>query len=128
MESNKNQQGTTIIMLLVFMIIAITVISSSIMLSLGNSFSTMKIEQGTVAAQLAESGLENGILRLLRDPTYTGETFSPATNQTVVITVSGSTTKIITSTATIGSFQRSFQADIQIQNGTYIITAYKEIF
>ena len=68
------KSGQALVTLLVFMIIAVTITSSAVMIIILNSKGSYRFQDGLVAYQIAESGAENAILRLLRNPDYTGET------------------------------------------------------
>ncbi len=126
---NKNffyKKGQALLMLLVFSIIGITVTSAATVLVLTNSANAQKVEGGTVAHQIAESGMENALLRLLRNPFYTGETLS-VDGGTAVITVTGSNPYTITSVGSKNDFSRTIQVVLNY-NGTMTITSWKEIF
>ena len=120
----KNTQGQALLTFLIFVLISLTITSAASVVSLINSQSSQKIEQGTITAQAAESGVENALLRLLRDPSYSGETLSIGTS-TVVVTISGST---ITSVATNGNFKRQIQVITSYTNNVLTITSWKELF
>ena len=83
------KRGQTLLMLMVFLIIAVTVTSAAASLILVNTANTQKMEGGTIAFQVAESGIENALLRLLRNPNYTGENDLPIGNGTADISVAG---------------------------------------
>lgn len=121
-----NKKGQTLIMLLVFMIVAITVTSAATILILLNSSGAQKYEGGTVTYMVAESGMENAILRLLRNPFYTGETL-PVNGGTAVISVTGSNPYTITSIGSKDGFSRTIQVVVNY-NGNMTITSWKEIF
>lgn len=113
-------------MLLVFMIIAITVTGAATSLILINSRNTQKMEGGQIAFQIAESGIENGLLRLLRNPNYTGENNLNLGDGTADITVTGSNPYTITSTGTSGNFTRTIQVNVNY-NGSMTINSWREI-
>ena len=113
-------------MLLVFMIIAITVTTAATTLILVNSANTQKMEGGIIAYSVAESGIENGLLRLLRNPFYTGETLTLAEG-TATITVTGSNPYTITSTGESGNFIRVIQVVVNY-NENMTISSWREIF
>ncbi|SRR5258706_9951627 len=69
---HQNQNGNILITLLIFMLVATIVISASVALIITNSTSVSKIEQGQMAYQAAESGLEEAVIQLLRNPSYSG--------------------------------------------------------
>ena len=120
------QKGQALLMLLVFMIIAITVTSAATILILVNSRNTQKMEGGEIALHAAESGMENGLLRLLRNPFYTGENDLLIGSGTVDITVTGNNPYTITSTATNGNFTRTLQVVVNY-NGNMTINSWREI-
>src|ERR1700722_5696827 len=75
--SNFNlERGQALITLLFFAIVGITVTSAAVVMILVNSLSGTKQQQGDIAYDIAQSGAENGLIRLLRDPSYTGETLA----------------------------------------------------
>lgn len=113
-------------MLLVFMIIAITVTSAATTLILVNSSNTQKMEGGTVAYHLAESGIENSLLRLLRNPNYAGETLN-INEGTATITVTGSNPYTITSIGRNGNFSRTLQVVVNY-NGNMTLSSWREVF
>jgi hypothetical protein len=125
-------RGQALITLLFFTAIGITVISAAVAMTLVNSLSVSKQQQGEVAYEIAQSGLDNGLIRLLRSPnTYTGETL-PVGSGSATITASGSGTSgdpyIVTSTGTIGLFIRKVQATVTYENDLLTVTSQKEIY
>ncbi len=121
------KKGQALIMLLVFIIIGITVTSAAVAIMIINSTSAQKAESGTVAFQIAESGIENALLRLLRDPTYTGETNLPIGDGSSSISVIGSNPYTITATGVNGNFTRKLEAVVNY-NGIMNIISWREIY
>lgn len=91
-----------------------------------NSKSLTKLQEGTISHDVAETGLENALLRVLRDPNYTGETLLVDT-ATVVITVTGNNPKTITAVSSNGNFKRTMQSQMTYTNGYYTFSGWKEI-
>lgn len=120
------QKGQALVTLLFFVLISLTITTSAIIIIIANSISAGKIEQGTASYYSAESGIENALLRLLRDPNYSGETLTIG-GATVVTTVSGSNPKTIVSTSQEGSFKRKISALATYSNGYYTISSWKEL-
>lgn len=102
------KKGQVLVMLLVFMTVAITVTAASVALSIGSSQGVSKMEVSDMAFAAAESGIENALMRLLRNPGYTGETLTVA-DATATITVTGTNPVIITSIGESGGFVRRVQ-------------------
>lgn len=127
-DYNKMQRGQALVTLLFFAIIGITVTSASVAMVLTNSLGGTKLQQGSIAYQIAESGIENAKLRLLRDPAYSGETL-PVGNGTAVIQVTSSGGNYtITSTGTIGNFVRQIRVLATYNNNLLTVTSQSEVF
>ena len=120
------QSGQALVTLLFFTIIAITIVSAAVFMSIANSTSTSKMQEGIDAYYIAESGIENALLRLLRDPSYAGEVLTVGSG-TVNIIVSGTNPKTVVAVSTNGNFKRTVQADITYSGGFYTFSNWKEI-
>lgn len=118
--------GQALITLLFFVLIALTITSGAIIIIIDNSVSVSKFQEGTLAYYAAESGVENALLRLLRDPNYTGETLT-INSETVTVTVSGSNPKTVVSVGQDGNFKRTVQAQMNYTSGFYTISNWKEL-
>lgn len=118
-------RGQVLLMLLIFMIIGITVTSAAIGVIITNSINAQKVQSGTVALQTAESGIENGLLRLLRNPFYTGDTIN-INDGTATVAVVGTNPYTITSIGVSGNFQRKIQVEVNY-NEKMTITSWKEL-
>lgn len=122
----RRESGQTLITLLVFMIIAITIVTSAVAVTIVNAESSSKLELSEEAYLLAETGADNAVLRLLRNPNYTGESFSVGSG-TVTITVTGTTTKTIVSVGDMGNFKRKIQAIGSFASNIFTISSWSEI-
>lgn len=118
--------GQALITLLFFVLISLTITSSAIIIIIANSISTSRFQEGTLAYYVAESGIENALLRLLRDPNYTGETLTIGV-ETAVVTVTGSNPKTVVSVGQNGNFKRTVQAQMTYSNGYYTFSNWKEL-
>jgi hypothetical protein len=121
-----NQKGQTLIMLLIFVIMCIMITTASVAMIVTNSQASDKLYQGTTALDVAESGAETAMIKLLRDPNYAGESVTVGTGQ-AVITVTGSNPKIIVSKGTIGNFTRKIQVVADYTNNILTASSWKEI-
>src|SRR5258706_10355753 len=71
------QQGQALITLLFFMVMGITITSAAVVILVTNIRASSSVEQGLTAYYIAESGAEEGMLQILRNPLYAGsETIS----------------------------------------------------
>ena len=121
-----HQSGQTLVILLTYMVIAIIVTTASIALVLNSSVGTDKLYQGTNSLDIAESGAETAMIKLLRDPNYTGETVSVGGGQ-AVITVTGTNPKTVISVGTLNNFSRTIRVIVDTSNNTLTATSWKEI-
>jgi len=114
------------------MIIGITVTSAAVVLMYVNAVSGSKQQDGEVAYQAALSGAENAKIRLLRNPSYTGESNLSIGSGSATIAVTGSGTSgdpyVITSTGTMGNFVRKVQMQATYVNNFFSVSSEKEIF
>ncbi len=121
------QQGLTMITLLIFMAVAVTTITATVIIILVNTSTAQKIQDATTAREIAESGAENALLRLIRNPAYTGETFTIGEGTaTSTVSTSGSTYTIV-STGTLRKSVRTIQVVSQYTTSMQIIS-WSDIF
>jgi hypothetical protein len=124
---NRNSMaGQALVMLLFYMIIAITLSTTAVSVVLSNSMSVMRDEESIRALEIAEAGGENAFLRLVRDTGYSGETLTVG-NGNATVTVTGTNPKTIDSTGIVGSFSRTIRATVTIENGVMTITSWLEV-
>ena len=125
--AKNNQSGQTLVVLLFFIMVGITITVAAMIILSANSLAAAKIQQGEIARQEAEAGAENAYVKLLRDPGYTGETLQIG-EDSVVISVSGSTTKTIDSTATSEGFVRKVEITASYVNNVLTPISWGEVF
>lgn len=119
-------KGQTLITLLFFVIVLITITSVAIIVTLINSISTSTFQQGVDALSIAESGAETAMLKLLRDPNYVGENLTVGQGSASV-SASGTNPTTIVSQGQIGNFIRKIQVQVSFVNGALTIESWKEI-
>lgn len=123
----QDQSGQSLVILLVYMIIAIVVTTASVALVLNSALGTNIVYRGISSLDIAESGVENAIIRLIRNPDYTGETIAIDGGQAVVTITGTSPTKTIVSRGTLNSHTRTIQVVIDTTNNTISVTSWREI-
>lgn len=121
-------RGQALITLIFFSIIAMTITAAAISVMFSNSLNATRFQQGSVAYEVAQSGVENAILRLIRDSSYTGETLTVGNGTAVIQVTHNSTAYTITSTGTVGNFVRKIEADGTYSNNQFIETSRKEVY
>ncbi len=120
------EKGQALVMLLFLMIVAVTVTTSAVIVLITGSLSTTNFQKGTETSFAAESGAENALLSLLRNPSYKGETLIVG-SANVSTVVSAGTPQIITSIATSGGVTRQIQVSVS-NNKIATISSWKEVF
>jgi len=126
MRKTNNYSGQTLVLLLVFVVIAMLITTAVLTMTTINSGATDKVYQGTTALDIAESGAETAMIKIIRDPSYSGETVAIG-NGEAVITVTGSNPKIITSKGDLNNFSRRVEVTVDFANNIATVTSWKEI-
>lgn len=127
MKKMSFQSGNSLIMLLVFSVVATTVAAAAVAVIINVSQASGKVEGRVMAAQVAESGMENALMRLLRNPNYTGEIL-PVGTGTATISVTGTTTKTITSIGRINNFLQTIEVIVTYNDSIMSVSSWKETF
>lgn len=121
-----NTNGQALVVLLVFMVVSIIMTTMAVALVIINATAASEVEQGDMALKLAESGAENALLRLVRDPQYVGtETISLA-GGTMIATVSAGNPTIIKSTGIFGQFVRKASVSASFVDTILTIQRWQE--
>lgn len=123
---HRLRSGQTLVVLLVFIAMGLAVVAASVSTVINSSVGTTQYERGQSAYLLAESGAEEGILRLLRDPSFSAGALT-SVDGNATITVTGTGTKTILSTATVGTTVRTIQVVASFVNDVLTVTSWKEI-
>lgn len=130
MKTIKNmhsQRGLALVALLFFVIVALTITTATVFITLTHSLLATKVEVSSEALAIAETGMENALLRLLRDPGYAGESLTVGTGRATVV-VSGSNPKTVVSIGTLDNFERTVQAEVNITDDILTFNSWKEIY
>lgn len=125
-DLQSSQSGYMLTALLVFLVVIIIITTTSVMISVSSLRSQTFFDGGSEALAAADSGAENAILRLLRDPSYTGETLQVGDSD-VIIMVAGSSPQVVTVVADSGSFERTIEVQLDRINGMLEVISWKEL-
>jgi len=126
MKKNTKSPGYSMVAILVISVVGIIISTALVATVITNSQNASKMEQGFQALGTAESAAENAILKLLRDPFYTGESMTVG-DCTADVTVAGETDKTITSTSTCNNFVRTVEITATYNQGMLSINSWKEL-
>lgn len=120
------RSGQALVILLVFVGITAVVTAAGAMVMIAGAQSGSKFELGSQAYMAAEAGAENGLLQILRNPAYTGETLNVG-EATAVVTVSGVNPKTLDSIGSISGLSRKIRVVGGYNNGVLTVTSWKEV-
>lgn len=122
------KSGNVSIMLILTLILLQTLTTAAVILAVSTTRDTTTLTLGEGALTIAESGAENALLRLLRDPAYPGELDLPIGegSATIVVNTTGST-KTIVSTGRLGQMVRTIQMQANLIGGQLTVLAWQEL-
>ncbi len=125
MTRSSNSSGQTVIALLIFMAMAIMVTTIAATITVINIRANNTYSSGEQALANAESGAEDALRRLLRDPTYAGQTVVFAEG-TATISISGTTVKTIVSHGNSGDNYRTVTVTVSFIDNMLAVTSWSE--
>lgn len=120
------ERGQALVTLLFFSIVAITITSAAVMLTLSQTKTGSTIGLSHEVYYLAESGAENALLRLLRDSSYNGEQII-LPNGTILIQITGTNPKTIISQASASGIIRRVKIVADYTNTILTVLSWKEL-
>lgn len=126
MQRTNENKGQALVTLLVFTAVALVIAGGIAMLAVSSTQSTSLYTQNINAYYLAEAGIENALIQLIRDSSYRGETLN-LENGTVTITVSGRDDRSITAVGDTGTYKRTVEVKGTYEENKFIITSWEEI-
>lgn len=121
------QKGQALVVLLVFTVVTLTLVTAAVAVTIINSQASTSAAEGEASRMLAESGIEEALIRLVRDPSYTGGTLT-AGDGSATVTVAGTNPKTITSQARRGEVQRIYQVNVTMSDDTLTVTNWQEVY
>jgi len=122
------KSGVALVLLLVFMAIAITITSAATLLTVSFSQATTRQDVSHAALSVAESGMENALMCLIRNPGYLGETLTVDAGVATINVSNNGDIFTITSTGQVGDFTRTVQALVLDSGGIMSLTSWREIY
>ncbi|OGY24841.1 MAG: hypothetical protein A2864_02870 [Candidatus Woykebacteria bacterium RIFCSPHIGHO2_01_FULL_39_12] len=121
-----NQKGQALVSIVVLAAAAAVIAAGAALTAISLSKTAALSKDSDKVYYLAESGAEEALLALLRDPTYTGNN-QKLDNTSVVISVTGINQKTIISEAFNNNVKRRVEVLAQFTNNILTITSWKEI-
>lgn len=122
----KNQNGSVLIALLIFMVVGITVATTAVMIVVDATVGVSQQQTGNLALDIAESGAEIAILSLLRDPQYTGEVIAVGEG-TATVSVSGENPYTVRSVGAAYEGTRIIEVVVARDQGRWVVQEWHEV-
>lgn len=114
-------------MTVIFIAVIGMFIATGAIFAVANALESSSSEElGALAFQAAESGIENSVLRLMRDPSYTGETMEIDEASTATVSVTTDTGITIQSIGTAGVVSKKIIARAHYDNLVLIVDSWGE--
>ena len=121
-------EGQALVTLLFFMVMGITITSAAAVILITNIRATSKVEQSTMAYYIAESGAEEGMLQIVRNPTFAGTKTVSLNGGSATVSATQGNPITIVSTGQYNNFIRKVQIQTVYNNGKIVIQSWKEIY
>ncbi len=125
-NAQKHTEGQAMVMVMILAVVGISVVTASTAVTIASSQNASSFTKSEIAYSQAEAGIENAIISIIRDNSYSGETLTLGEG-TVVVTVSGDLTKTITAVSTYGAVVRTVEATGTITNTVFAVTSWGEV-
>lgn len=116
------------VMVILVAVIMLVVAGAAAAMVISNTLALSKEEQGAIAYSIAESAVEEGILRSLRDPSLevSGESLAAESGE-AILNISGSDPKVITAAGRAGNQEKTLEVRLRFEAGQMIIESWEEI-
>lgn len=122
------KNGQALITFLIFTVALFTIGMASVIIMIINTQTSEKLQQSFSALYTSESGVENALLRLLRNPNYAGEVLPVDTgNTTITVTDIGGGQKKIVSVGKNNTMIRTLEVIIDYTGNIMTIISWKEV-
>lgn len=125
-KNRQNQQGQALTALLIVMFVGLSIISAAVSLVDTATTTTGSLEEAQEALNVAETGVEDALLKLLRNPSFIGETLTVGPGLATINIVAGSPITV-NSQGVVGNHQRNIQIKISFNSGVMLINSWKEM-
>lgn len=122
----KTGKGQAMVMLVLLTVILASIATSVVAIVTTNALNTMREERGNQALSIAESGAEEALLQLLRDPSYSGGSLTTSEGSATVVVV-GDGTKTITSQGEVVGYVKVVEVVARMELGQLLIDSWQEI-
>lgn len=122
----EKASGQALIPILIIMVIALILGVGVLNLSIGGLLLSFSSQEGESTLMATEGALENGLLRILRNPSYPGESLQVG-GVSCTINTSGQSPVVMTAQCDSGRAIRQLQAEVDFVAGEMIVSNLREV-
>ena len=122
----NNSGGFALVILMFLMVLAVTVITAAVSLMILGSASSTLLISGDSTKSIADSCIENAIIRLIRNPAYSGESLD-INEGNCQITVTGLTDKTVSAQANYGNKKKRVEVNLNLNNNIISLISWKDV-
>jgi hypothetical protein len=125
-EINNYCRGQALLPVVILMALVVILGTSLFNQSIGGLLVTSYFQEGESTLMATEGAMENGLMRLLRNPAYTGESLQIG-NISCTINTSGSAPTIVVANCNSGRTIRKLRAEVDFTSGLMEVSNLREI-
>ena len=119
-------RGQALLPMIILLALIIILGTSLFNLSIGGLLITSYFQEGESILMVTEGALENGLMRILRNPAYVGESLQIG-NVSCTISASGLTPVVMLASCNSGRAIRRLRAEINFTNGRMVVNNIREV-
>lgn len=124
---NNSQSGMALVTVIIFAVVGLIVITLGITLSISTSQANLHSLQAQQAFHIAEAGVENALIRVLRDPHYQGEVLTLNDGTATIEVSNGESSQVVTVVGEYRATTKKIEVRLSEQNGIMRVESWKEI-
>ncbi len=128
MKKTKFYKGQALISLLIFSVIAIAIAAVSMTIVMNSRQKTYLSQEVLNVENAALSGLELGLMAIIRNPSYIGESLSVNGSDVSIQVTDTQSHKNIYVTAAAGNATFKIEAQVKFENNRLIILSKKAVY
>lgn len=125
-KKSRFQTGSALVTLLVLVAVGMIVTTSAVVVAVTTTQTTAQLQNGELALSVAEAGIDEGLMNLLRSTSYTGSIVDVGTG-TATVTVTGGSNPVIVSRGQVGTMIRTVQVTTTIVGQVVSVQSWQEI-
>ena len=119
-------KGQALTSLIIIMFVGMAVTAAAITLVDINATITGNFENVSIARNVAESGVEDALIKLLRNPSFSGETLN-IQDGIATVTITGTNPVIITSKGYSANHVYTLETQVSFNSGVMVVDSWKEL-